>query len=93
MNFKAKQIISNSMEILDHQLNIQLEHSSTNVPNDFQHEQQHVSLLYLSPVKLYPLSFTCIELKLTSMPTSSSMLQVNPQLIPVINDAEILVHK
>ncbi|CAH8571385.1 unnamed protein product [Schistosoma mattheei] len=92
MNFKAKQIISNSMEILDHQLNIQLEHSSTNVPNDFQHEQQHVSLLYLSPVKLYPLSFTCIELKLTSMPTSSSMLQVNPQLIPVINDAEILIH-
>ncbi|RTG84136.1 alpha-mannosidase II [Schistosoma bovis] len=75
MNFTAKQIISNSMEILDHQLNIQLEHSSTNVPNDFQHEQQHVSLLYLSPVKLYPLSFTCIELKLTSMPTSSSMLQ------------------
>ncbi|CAH8614222.1 unnamed protein product [Schistosoma rodhaini] len=88
MNFEAKQIISNSMDTLNHQLDIQLEHSFIHD----QHKQQPVSLLYLSPVKLYPLSFICIELNVASTATSSSMVQVKPQLIPVINDAEMLVH-
>ncbi|KAH8857881.1 Alpha-mannosidase 2 [Schistosoma japonicum] len=89
-HFEAKQITSSPTESMDH-LNIQLEHSWTNALNSKHHQQQPVSLLNLGPVKLYPLSFSCIELKLTSKSSASSVIQVKPQLIQVANDENIIV--
>ncbi|KAH8857885.1 Alpha-mannosidase 2 [Schistosoma japonicum] len=91
-HFEAKQITSSPTESMDH-LNIQLEHSWTNALNSKHHQQQPVSLLNLGPVKLYPLSFSCIELKLTSKSSASSVIQVKPQLIQVANDENIIVQK
>ncbi|VDP99997.1 unnamed protein product [Trichobilharzia regenti] len=102
-NFQAKQIYSNRLEssTSEQQLTIQLQHTVIKYPSK-QHQQQQqeqsISLLYLSPVKLFPLSFSCIELKLLSEPTmllsSSSSSRpiepVKPQLVPVIESGRML---
>ncbi|CAH8534087.1 unnamed protein product [Schistosoma turkestanicum] len=103
-HFQAKQLISNT---ITHPINIQLQHSyTTTTPNNNnvyqqQQPQQHqttnqlFSMLHLSPIQLNPLSFTCLELTLTSKPPpavsiattlSSNVVQVEPQFIPLIND-------
>ncbi|CAH8600926.1 unnamed protein product [Heterobilharzia americana] len=80
-NFQAKQIFSDPLKPFN-QLIIQLEHTVTKFPNDNQ-KQQPISLLYLSSVKLYPLSFGCIELILSSRSSLSlPLIPVKSQLAP-----------
>ncbi|CAH8860380.1 unnamed protein product [Trichobilharzia szidati] len=103
-NFQAKQIYSNPLESSsnDQQLTIQLQHTVIKYPSKQhqQQQQQSISLLYLSPVKLFPLSFSCIELKLLSEPTvllsslsssssSGPIEPVKPQLVPVIESGKL----